>query len=82
MKRASMMFHRHDRMDRAGFVGIVAANIFIAVLLRNTLNYANPGLVRYGRMLLAFLIFWASPPPLCATHHRRPDWPCRPKYSA
>ena len=26
----------------AGFVGIVALNIFIAVILRNTLNYAIP----------------------------------------
>ncbi len=26
----------------AGFVGIVALNIFIGVLLRNTLNYAIP----------------------------------------
>ena len=39
----------------AGFVGIVAANIFIAVLLRNLFNYAIPDSFDIGRMLLGHL---------------------------
>ena len=51
----------------AGFVGIVALNIFIGVLLRTTLNYAIPDSFVIGRMLLGILIFWASPlPPIAA----------------
>ena len=50
----------------AGFVGIVAANIFIAVLLRNTLNYAIPDSFDIGRMLLGILIFWG----IAATSYR------------
>src|ERR1700751_4545865 len=42
----------------AGFVGIVALNIFIGVLLRNTLNYAIPDSFDVGRMLLGIFIFW------------------------
>src|SRR5438045_9649073 len=42
----------------AGFVGIVAANIFAAVLLRNTFNYAIPDSFDIGRMLLGILVFW------------------------
>ena len=40
----------------AGFVGIVALNIFVGVLLRNTLNYAIPDSFDIGRMLLGILI--------------------------
>jgi TRAP-type C4-dicarboxylate transport system permease small subunit len=50
----------------AGFVGIVAANIFAAVLLRNTLNYAIPDSFDIGRMLLGILIFWG----IAATSYR------------
>ena len=50
----------------AGFVGIVAANIFIAVLLRNTFNYAIPDSFDIGRMLLGILIFWG----IAATSYR------------
>ncbi len=50
----------------AGFVGIVAANIFISVLLRNTLNYAIPDSFDIGRMLLGILIFWG----IAATSYR------------
>src|SRR6202047_1316011 len=42
----------------AGFVGIVAANIFIAVLLRNIFNYAIPDSFDIGRLVLGILIFW------------------------
>jgi TRAP-type C4-dicarboxylate transport system permease small subunit len=50
----------------AGFVGIVAANIFLAVLLRNLCNYAIPDSFDIGRMLLGILIFWG----IAATSYR------------
>ena len=50
----------------AGFVGIVAANIFLAVILRNTLNYAIPDSFDIGRMFLGILIFWG----IAATSYR------------
>jgi TRAP-type C4-dicarboxylate transport system permease small subunit len=50
----------------AGFVGIVAANIFIAVLLRNLFNYAIPDSFDIGRLLLGILIFWG----IAATSYR------------
>ena len=50
----------------AGFVGIVAANIFLAVLLRNIFNYAIPDSFDIGRMLLGILIFWG----IAATSYR------------
>ena len=63
---------KRDVMDRfidtiewiaAGFVGIVAANIFVAVLLRNMLNYSIPDSFDVGRMLLGILIFWGIAAP-------------------
>ena len=50
----------------AGFVGIVAANIFIAVLLRNLFNYAIPDSYDFGRLMLGILIFWG----IAATSYR------------
>src|SRR5947209_2970441 len=50
----------------AGFVGIVALNIFVSVILRNTLNYAIPDSFDIGRMLLGILIFWG----IAATSYR------------
>ncbi len=50
----------------AGFVGIVAANIFLAVLLRNIFNYAIPDSFDIGRMLLGILTFWG----IAATSYR------------
>ena len=50
----------------AGFVGIVAANIFVAVLLRNIFNYSIPDSFDIGRMLLGILIFWG----IAATSYR------------
>ena len=50
----------------AGFVGIVAANIFIAVLLRNLFNYSIPDSFDIGRLLLGILIFWG----IAATSYR------------
>src|SRR5258708_37234023 len=50
----------------AGFVGIVAANIFIAVLLRNMFNYSIPDSFDIGRLPLGILIFWG----IAATSYR------------
>ena len=67
MNRASMdRFIDTIEWIAAGFVGIVAANIFIAVILRNTFNYAIPDSFDIGRMLLGILIFWG----IAATSYR------------
>ncbi len=67
MKRASMdRFIDTIEWIAAGFVGIVAANIFLAVLLRNTLNYSIPDSFDIGRMMLGILIFWG----IAATSYR------------
>ena len=67
MKRASMdRFIDTIEWIAAGFVGIVAANIFIAVLLRNLFNYSIPDSFDIGRMLLGILIFWG----IAATSYR------------
>ena len=50
----------------AFFVGIVALDVFISVLLRNTLNYSIPDSFDIGRMLLGILIFWG----IAATSYR------------
>ena len=50
----------------AAFVGIVALNIFLAVILRNTLSYTIPDSFDIGRMLLGILIFWG----IAATSYR------------
>src|SRR6188472_2913596 len=67
MNRASMdRFIDTIEWIAAGFVGIVALNIFIAVILRNTMNYAIPDTFDIGRMLLGILIFWG----IAATSYR------------
>jgi TRAP-type C4-dicarboxylate transport system permease small subunit len=67
MKRAWMdRFIDGIEWIAAGFVGIVAADIFLSVLLRNTLNYAIPDSFDIGRMLLGILIFWG----IAATSYR------------
>src|SRR5712672_2163808 len=48
------------------FVGIVAANIFIAVLLRNLFSTAIPDSYNIGQYLLGVLIFWG----IAATSYR------------
>ena len=50
----------------AFFVGIVAANIFIAVLLRNFFSVSIPDSYDFGRLLLGILIFWG----IAATSYR------------
>ena len=67
MTRASMdRFIDTIEWIAAGFVGLVALDIFISVLLRNTLNYAIPDSFDIGRMLLGILIFWG----IAATSYR------------
>jgi TRAP-type transport system small permease protein len=50
----------------AGFVGLVAANIFLQVLLRNAFAYSIPDSFDIGRMFLGILIFWG----IAATSYR------------
>ena len=67
MKRASMdRFIDTIEWIAAGFVGIVAANIFVAVLLRNLFNYSIPDSFDIGRLMLGILIFWG----IAATSYR------------
>jgi TRAP-type C4-dicarboxylate transport system permease small subunit len=67
MKRSSMdRFIDTIEWIAAGFVGIVALDIFLSVLLRNTLNYSIPDSFDIGRMLLGILIFWG----IAATSYR------------
>jgi len=66
---------RRTRMDRvidtiewlaAFFVGLVAADIFISVLLRYFFSATIPDSYDFGRMLLGILIFWG----IAATSYR------------
>jgi TRAP-type C4-dicarboxylate transport system permease small subunit len=67
MKRAAMdRFIDTIEWIAAGFVGIVAANIFLAVVLRNVFNYSIPDAFDFGRLLLGILIFWG----IAATSYR------------
>jgi TRAP-type C4-dicarboxylate transport system permease small subunit len=50
----------------AFFVGIVAANIFLAVLLRNVFSVSIPDAYDFGRLMLGILIFWG----IAATSYR------------
>ncbi len=63
------------RMDRfidgieliaAIFVGLVAADIFLSVLLRYFFSYTIPDSYDFGRLLLGILIFWG----IAATSYR------------
>jgi TRAP-type C4-dicarboxylate transport system permease small subunit len=50
----------------AGFVGLVAADIFISVLLRYFFSYSIPDGYDFGRLFLGILIFWG----IAATSYR------------
>jgi TRAP-type transport system small permease protein len=50
----------------AGFVGLVAADIFISVLLRYFFSVSIPDSYDFGRLLLGILIFWG----IAATSYR------------
>ena len=66
---------KHGPMDRfingieliaAFFVGIVAADIFVSVLLRYFFSVQIPDAYDFGRLLLGILIFWG----IAATSYR------------
>ena len=48
------------------FVGLVALDIFVSVLLRKFFNTSIPDSYDFGRMLLGILIFWG----IAATSYR------------
>jgi len=48
------------------FVGLVAADVFVSVLLRNLFSIAIPDGYDFGRLLLGILIFWG----IAATSYR------------
>jgi TRAP-type transport system small permease protein len=50
----------------AAFVGLVAADIFISVLLRKFFSVSIPDSYDFGRLLLGILIFWG----IAATSYR------------
>ena len=50
----------------AAFIGIVAADIFIAVVLRKFFNTSIPDSYDFGKLLLGTLIFWG----IAATSYR------------
>ena len=50
----------------AMFVGLVAADIFLSVLLRRFFSLQIPNSYDFGRMLLGILIFWG----IAATSYR------------
>jgi TRAP-type C4-dicarboxylate transport system permease small subunit len=75
MTKAGIAPKRRNRMDRfidgiellaAIFVGIVAADIFISVLLRKLFSVSIPESYDVGRFLLGILIFWG----IAATSYR------------
>lgn len=66
---------RRNRMDRfidaiellaAVFIGIVAIDIFLSVLLRKFFSFSIPDSYDFGRLLLGILIFWG----IAATSYR------------
>src|SRR3954471_15605071 len=67
MKRVTMdRFIDTIEWIAALFVGIVAVDIFVSVLLRNVFNYASPDSYDFGKLLLGILIFWG----IAATSYR------------
>ena len=68
MKRTNIMDRMINSIEwlAATFVGIVALNIFIAVVLRKFFSTSIPDAYDFGRMLLGILIFWG----IAATSYR------------
>ena len=67
MKPSSMdRFINGIEMVAAIFVGIVAADVFISVMLRYVFNVSIPDSYDFGRLLLGILIFWG----IAATSYR------------
>jgi TRAP-type transport system small permease protein len=74
-RKAGALGAGRNRMDRfidgiewiaAIFVGIVAADVFISVLLRYFFSISIPDSYDFGKMLLGILIFWG----IAATSYR------------
>jgi TRAP-type C4-dicarboxylate transport system permease small subunit len=53
-------------LTAAVFIGIVAADVFLTVLLRYFFNYSIPDSYDFGQLLLGILIFWG----IAATSYR------------
>ena len=53
-------------LTAAVFVGLVAADTFISVILRDLFNYSIPDSYDFGRLLLGILIYWG----IAATSYR------------
>ena len=53
-------------LTAAVFVGLVAADTFISVILRDLFSYSIPDSYDFGRMLLGILIYWG----IAATSYR------------
>src|SRR5258707_14731806 len=66
--KRSMMDRFIDGIEltAVAFVGIVAADIFISVILRNVFRVSIPDSYDFGRLLLGILIFWG----IAATSYR------------
>jgi len=65
-QRAMDRFIDGIELVAAGFVGLVAADIFISVLLRYFFSVSIPDSYDFGRLLLGILIFWG----IAATSYR------------
>ena len=71
-RRAGMTGNAMDRfidgieLAAAAFIGIVAIDIFVSVLLRYLFNTSIPDSYDFGRLLLGILIFWG----IAATSYR------------
>jgi TRAP-type C4-dicarboxylate transport system permease small subunit len=65
-RRAMDRFIDAIELVAAAFVGLVAADIFISVLLRYFFSLSIPDGYDFGRMLLGILIFWG----IAATSYR------------
>src|ERR1700736_2127400 len=67
MPRSSMdRFIDGIELVAAIFVGLVAADVFITVVLRSSFTWSIPDSYDFGRMLLGILIFWG----IAATSYR------------
>ena len=66
MRRYTDLFIDTIEWIAAGFVGIVALDIFVSVLLRYFFSTSIPDSYDFGRLLLGILIFWG----IAATSYR------------
>src|SRR5271163_5193295 len=66
MSRAMDRFIDSIELIAAAFVGIVALNTFVAVVMRKLFGLTIPDYYDFGRLLLGILIFWG----IAATSYR------------